>query len=201
MSLLLPQLTDGAFQHLLYRKVIPLPTRSDSFKRFLEDMTDHYRSAGMPWPATTGDVAKWMLSTGKIDINHPTLVRVLGDLLGQTWREERRKDGQGRTVRSKHSAKVREGGQLKLVWFDSAGAPRELMVHSVQNTRRMITGVITQAQIDVDSYNENDNIGEPIPWSNDFREEVHQQLILRKMSPPDITWEDEIEGEDEGWDD
>ena len=175
--------------------------RSDSFRRLLEDMTDAYKAAGMSWPATTGDVAKWMLTTGKIDINHPTMVRVLADMLGQTWREEKRKDGQGRVVRSKHSAKLKVAGQLKLMWFDSAGAPRDLMAHSFQNTRRMITGVITQAQIDVDSYNENDNPGEPIAWSNDFRQEVHQNLILRHMSPPDIIWDDEIEGEDEGWDD
>ena len=83
-------------------------------------------------------------------------------------REEYIIDPQGRKVRAKHAARIKQG----VLWDDIRTASLEHMHISFQQRRQQIVGDCKQLKLDVDSYNDNKNDSKPIQLVLDFTLDV-----------------------------
>jgi hypothetical protein len=75
----------------------------------------------------------------------------------KAMREEYIVDPQGRTVRAKHAARIRQGNRQMTLWADIRTASQNHMAIAFQQRRQQILGECHQLKSDVDSYNENAN--------------------------------------------
>ena len=94
-------------------------------------------------------------------------------------REEYYTDDQGRRVRVNHAARLMTGEKQQTFWDDIRSASRTHMHVSLQQRRDQIVGDCKQLKTDMDSYNENENTGEPIQMVFDFTQET-----WKKPKPP-----------------
>ena len=139
----------------------------------LQGIVNKYIKAGKPWPAEKRAIAAWAVQT-ELWKPHPSkLISQCAEELGEAMRQEHFTDKQGRSVRAKHAARVkdRDGKQITL-WGDLRTEPPNFMTISFQQRRQMILGECHQLKIDVDSYNQNGNSGEPIQVIFDFRTDL-----------------------------
>jgi hypothetical protein len=98
--------------------------------------------------------------------------------MGRALREEYHKDPQGRRVRSNHV--VRGEGETGYLWADIHTAPREHMVIAFDQRRDQIIADCAQLKADIDSYNQNQNIGgDPVQLRLDFTRDVHEYELAR----------------------
>ena len=70
-------------------------------------------------------------------------------------REEYIRDPQGREVRAKHAARMRENGRQFTLWADIRTASQAHMERAFGQRRKQILSDCRQLKADVDSYNEN----------------------------------------------
>lgn len=87
-------------------------------------------------------------------------------------REEYIVDAQGRTVRAKHAAPVKQDGEQAFLWADIRTAGRRHMENALQQRRQQIVGDCRQLKVDADGYNENPNAGRPIQMVFDFTQDL-----------------------------
>ena len=147
----------------------------------LQDVVNAYISSGEPWPASTLQIARWAVRTGRYHPQPSAVINQCADQLGRAMREEHIRDPQGRIVRAKHVAKVRQNGEQVALWADIRTASREHMEIAFQQRRRQIVGDCRQLKIDVDSYNQNANTGKPIQMVFDFTVDL-KELNLELVS-------------------
>jgi hypothetical protein len=88
--------------------------------------------------------------------------------LSRAMREEHILDPQGRSVRAKHAARIRENGKQFTLWADIRTASKDHMARAFQQRRRQILGDCRQLKADVDSYNDNRRPESPIQVIFDF---------------------------------
>jgi hypothetical protein len=148
-----------------------------SYTEQLQRVINEYIAAQRPWPATTREIAAWAIQRGLWKPQPAAMVRQCADELANAMREEYLVDPQGRTVRAKHV--VREH-QIAL-WADIRTASPEHMQMAFQQRRQQIVGDCRQLKVDVDSYNENYNHGEPIQMVFDFTNDI-EELELATMT-------------------
>lgn len=67
-----------------------------------------------------------------------------------------------------HAARMLSGEKQQTFWDDIRGASRTHMQVSLQQRRDQIVGDCKQLKTDMDSYNDNVNVGEPIQMVFDF---------------------------------
>ena len=120
----------------------------------LQRIVTEYRRDGRQWPATTKEIAKWAVTTGRYDLTGPTLERQCARELAQAMGLEYFSDSHGRRVRAKHPARITKGGQQLVLWDDIRTAPRHHMQMAFQLRRRRIASQCKQVKTDVDSYND-----------------------------------------------
>ena len=153
----------------------------------LQRLVGQYREAGMPWPATKQEIAAWAIAQGLWKPAPASLVKQLGDQIGQAMREEYHIDPQGRSVRSKHAARLpQEGVQVSFKWDDIRTADHTFMHVAFQHRRHAIVGDCKQLKADVDSYNENRQPSKPVQLILDFTQDVAEQEaaeLLSKTAP------------------
>lgn len=92
------------------------------------------------------------------------------------------RDPQGRTVRVKHAATIPRGDPRQMVWGDIRTATREHMAVAFQLRRQHILGECRQLKADVDSFNENRALSEPIQLVLDFTEDVAEMEAIRGLA-------------------
>lgn len=139
-----------------------------TFTEQLQAIAKKYISAGMPWPATAKRIAVWAINEG-LWKPHPTdLVNQCAEQLARAMREEYIIDAQGRSVRAKHAARIEQDGQQLMLWADIRTAPRRHMEVAFQQRRQQVVGDCRQLKLDVDSYNQNMSVGDPIQMCFDF---------------------------------
>jgi hypothetical protein len=134
-------------------------------------------------------IAEWAMRNGLFESHRETMVRMYADMLRRALREEYYRDPQGRTVRAKHSARMKIDGKQLCLWDDMRTAPRSFMQIAFQNRRRGIVADCHQLKTDMDSYNENNNKGEPIPLILDFGPDIEEIEVMG--SPPSFDEEDD----------
>ena len=145
-----------------------------NFTKQLQRITDRYREAGQPWPATAREIARWAILKNLWQPSHSDLINQCADQLARAMREEYYIDPQGRSVRTKHAAKIRRNGELVGLWDDIRTADREYMAIAFQQRRQQTVGDCRQLKTDVDSYNENRNMGAPVNLVLDFTKDVQE---------------------------
>ena len=118
--------------------------------------------------ATSREIAAWAMKTGKWAPQPGSMIERCAEELSRAMREEHILDPQGRSVRAKHAARIRENGKQFTLWADIRTATKEHMARAFQQRRRQILGDCRQLKFDVDSYNENRRPDEPIQVIFDF---------------------------------
>ena len=138
-----------------------------------------YRESGMPWPATTHDIARWAHREGKIE--RPTeeaLVAKTAEQIAKAMREEYFTDDKGRSVRAKHAARVGVRGRMRMLWDDIRTASSQHLGTAFQLRRQQIVGDCKQLKVDVDWFNEYRTPPQPVQLVLDFTDDVLEQEML-----------------------
>lgn len=141
---------------------------SKTFVEYMQDIANKYMDSGEPWPASTRDIAGWAIRNRLWEPSRSTLVDQCAEQLARAMREEYIHDPQGRTVRAKHAARREVNGEQQTFWADIRTAPRDHMELAFQQRRQQILGDCRQLKVDADSFNDNENPGEPIQMVFDF---------------------------------
>ncbi len=83
-----------------------------------------------------------------------------------------------RSVRAKHAMRTTRSGQQISLWADMRTANSNHMEIAFQQRRQHIVGECRQLKVDVDSYNDNINAGEPIQMIFDFTLDLEEMVDL-----------------------
>jgi hypothetical protein len=152
-----------------------------TYKEQLQRVAKDYRSAGMPWPAASTEIAAWAIDNNLWQAHRSTLISRCAEEISDALREEYYTDPQGRRVRTKHVARIEINGKQIPLWDDIRSGNRDHFLISVQNRRQQIVGDCLQLKIDVDSFNENNNPGGPIQLILDFSDDVDERIALEML--------------------
>ena len=136
---------------------------------------------GITGPTTLKDVGVWAIGKRLWQPQPEAVLRQFSADMGKALREEYYTDPQGRRVRTKHPARLpssEEGEQIVMVWDDIRVATREHMQLSFQQRRHGVVADCHQLKIDVESFNDNRNPGEPIQISFDFRADMEELEVV-----------------------
>lgn len=118
--------------------------------------------------ATARDIAAWAMQMGLWAPHPGSLIHQCAEELSRAMREEYITDPQGRMVRAKHAARMRENGLQFTLWADIRTASPTHMLRAFQQRRRQILGDCGQLKADVDSYSDNRQPEQPIQVIFDF---------------------------------
>lgn len=159
-----------------------------------EIITQAYTAAGGEWPATATDLAAFAVNQGYWQPGRGDAIKQCAEQLTHAMRLVMHTDPQGRKVRTKHVVgKELRNGVLAGLWDDVRTMSRQHMALAVQTRRNGIVHDCRRLKTDVDSYNENVNIGKPILLSLNFEFDVEEMGPL-----VDTTFdEEEIEETEE----
>lgn len=138
--------------------------------------------SGQAWPDSTHDIAKWAVNKGLWRPQPSVVIDQCANHLARAMREEHIVDPQGRLVRAKHVAKMERNGEQVALWEDIRTASRQHMEIALKQRRQQIVGDCKQLKTDVDSFNENRNLGKPIQMVFDFTLDLEESLDLRKSA-------------------
>jgi hypothetical protein len=144
----------------------------------LQSIIKEYQAAGQPWPASSHDIAQWALEIGRWAPQRSTLINRCAEEISRALREEYISDSQGRRLRAKHVARIEMNGRQVGFWADVRTAPREHMEIAFQQRRESISADCRQLKTDIDSYNENFNVGQPIQMVFDFTDDLAEAEAL-----------------------
>jgi hypothetical protein len=147
-----------------------------SYKDQLRGIVKEYRKTGQRWPASTHEIASWAMHNELWAPQHEDLLDQCAQQLAEAMREEYVTDPQGRRVRAKHAA--REGQAV--LWADIRDASREHMAIAFAQRRQQIVGDCRQLKADVDSFNENRAMIEPIQTSFDFTLDLMELALVER---------------------
>jgi hypothetical protein len=145
-----------------------------SYNAQMQGIVTKYRTSGERWPATTHEIAAWAIRKGLWEAYSTKMIDICAEHLARAMREEYFTDPQGRTVRAKHAARTDRDGEQLVLWADIRTASREHMAIAFQQRRQQIVGDCRQLKVDVDSYNENRNPGNPIQMVFDFTYDLEE---------------------------
>src|SRR2546426_1442984 len=156
---------------------IPKKEKSEmsSYNEQLLHIVEQYRSTGDEWPASRRQIARWAMDNHLWEPHPSTMLDQFARELGRAMREEYITDPQGRRVRAKHAARIKkEGGEEQYLWGDIRDRERTFMEASLQHRRGGVAQDCRQLKVDLDSFNENFNDGQPIQLSFDFTLDVEE---------------------------
>jgi hypothetical protein len=152
-----------------------------TYKEQLQKIAKDYRDAGMPWPASSREIASWAIDNSLWQAQRSTLISKCAEEISDALGEEYYTDPQGRRVRTKHVARVTVDGQQIPLWDDIRSGNRDHFLVSTQQRRQQVVGELCQLKTDVDSFNENNNRGESIQLVLDFSDDVNERLALYSL--------------------
>lgn len=125
--------------------------------------------------ATARDIAAWAIRSGRWRPQPGTLIDRCAEELSRAMREEYTVDPQGRSVRTKHAARIQSEGRQITLWADIRTASHGHMLRAFQQRRKQILGDCWQLKCDADSYNENRRPGEPVQIIFDFSLDLEER--------------------------
>jgi len=135
-----------------------------TYNEQLQRLVNKYIESGGTWPTTTRELAVWALRNKLWAPQKGEVINIFVEQLARAMREEYILDPQGRKVRAKHAARIKQA----VLWDDIRTASREHMQIAFQQRRQQIVGDCHQLKLDLDSYNENENDDLPIQMVFDF---------------------------------
>jgi hypothetical protein len=153
-----------------------------SYTEQMQHIANQYFGEGNSQTASTHEIAIWAIEKKLWEPQRGALINQCADELSRAMREEYFTDAQGRKVRAKHVARRDRDGRQSSLWADIRTAPRDHMETAFQQRRQQIVGDCRQLKIDVDSYNQNLNPGEPIQMIFDFNDDLAEIEIIEAIS-------------------
>jgi hypothetical protein len=153
-----------------------------SYSEQLQRIVKQYEEAGNPLPATAHEMAIWAIEQRLWEPQRSTVVDRCAEELARAKREEHKTDTHGRRVRVKHVAMIERDGRQAAFWADMRRAPREHMEIAFQQRRQQIVGDCRQLKWDMDSYNDNHNVGEEIQMIFDFTLDLEEIEALAAIA-------------------
>jgi hypothetical protein len=147
----------------------------------LQRIANRYIESGEPWPASARQIASWAIRKQLWFPQPSSLISRCADEIARAMRDEYLVDPQGRTVRVKHAAALRPDGGRQVVWADIRTATREHMAVAFQQRRQQILGDCRQLKADVDSFNENRSVRDPLQLVLDFTEDVAELEAIDRI--------------------
>jgi len=153
-----------------------------SYNEKLQELVRNYEKTGHMQPFTMREVAGWAYDNGLCQPQRSTIINRLAEDFSRAMRAEFHTDPQGRRVRTKHVAIFERNGKQYAFWADIRKASREHMERSLQQRRQAIVDDCRQLKSDVDSYNENQNPGEPIQLVLDFTDDMAEYEALKSVA-------------------
>lgn len=126
------------------------------------------------------EIASWAFHNGLHKPNVSRIIDLIAADIAQLFREEYRKDHQGRSYRAKHAVTTRDKGRTATLWgdMDDPEAPHDHFVKSFANRRRQIVGDCLQLSTDVDVYNDKHKAQEVIQLTLDFTKDIEELQLL-----------------------
>jgi hypothetical protein len=147
---------------------------ASTYTRQLWNIAEAYQQSGEPWPASTRTIVRWARKKNLLTMREADIDVRLADDLSRALREQYYIDPQGRSVRTKHCARLKVNGEQQTLWDDLRTADRDFMTIASQQRRQQIVGDCRQLKRDVDSFNENHNPGDPLKMVFDFTYDVDE---------------------------
>jgi len=114
------------------------------------------------------------------------LIGRLAEDLSRALREEYYTDPQGRSVRTKHAARIKKDGENLSFWDDIRTAERPHMEMAFQQRRQGIVGDCRQLKTDADSFNQNANSGPPIQLIFDFTDDLAELEAMDALEAVEV---------------
>lgn len=161
---------------------MPKSKNAEATNKRRQEIVGLYREAGQKWPATSLEIADWAIRTEQWRPSPQSIRSQLAELLSQAMREEYITDPQRRRVRAKHAATRNVDGKQQVFWADirdKTPSNREHMEVAFQNRRQQVVSDCLQLKTDMDSFNDNWNIGEPIQTTFDFTDDLVEAEMMR----------------------
>ena len=147
---------------------MPRSKTNRTYNEQIQTIVQRYQRDGERWPATARNIAAWAIRKGLWEPRKSAVVDQCADHISRAMREEYITDPQGRRVRAKHAARLKQGEEQLTLWGDIRTASREHMDVAFKQRREQVVGDCRQLKTDVDSYNENVNEADPIQMIFDF---------------------------------
>ena len=110
-----------------------------SYYEQLRSIADQYFSEH-DGSATAREIAAWATATKRWPPQPGSLIDQCAEELSRAMREDYYTDPQGRTVRAKHAARMRENGKQFTLWADIRRASPAHMQRAFQQRRKQILG-------------------------------------------------------------
>ena len=152
-----------------------------SYSEQLRTIANHYFDEHNG-TATAREIAAWAIRTRLWEPQPGSVIDQCAEELSRAMREEYIIDPQGRSVRAKHAARIRENGKQQTLWADIRTANPEHMQRAFQQRRKQIIGECWQLKSDVDSYNDNRKPEEPVQVVFDFTLDLAELAAARKQA-------------------
>jgi hypothetical protein len=124
-----------------------------TYQEYMQEIADDFFAESGNWRATSTEIAVWAIQHQLWEPPSQITVKMCARDISRALREEYVSDSQGRSVRTKHAARITEGPSQHVFWADIRSAPREHMELAFQQRRRQIVGDCRQLKLDVDFYN------------------------------------------------
>jgi hypothetical protein len=172
------------------KKKSPRPL-SPMTKQLLQ-IADDYRSETGLNEIDPLALAAWAQANNRADLPRQSVIRTLARAFSRAMREDYIEDDQGEPVRNRHAYKKGDGPKQQVMWFLMEEATPEKMRLSAGWRRRGIQAGCFQLDRDLDYFNKNYNLGEPLEVSYDFSQDVAERKEYGEYddTPPEDEFED-----------
>jgi hypothetical protein len=152
-----------------------------SYIKQMQRLADEFYEVTGKTTASTKEMAKWAISTGKWQRHEDAALRQCAQDFADALREDYDTNPKtGRRYRTKHVAPVKRGSKSEMLWADMKRAAREFMESAFRLRRNQIVGDCYQLKQDVDTYNDRYNKGEQILLPLDFTPDVEEMEEMTK---------------------
>jgi hypothetical protein len=149
-----------------------------SYNEQMQSLAKDYQTATGSVTFSLKEMFAWAMKEERWAPGQDAIMRQFCEDMGRALREEYIRDAQGRRVRAKHA--VRLDGEQGVFWADLHTDPREHMIVAFDQRRDQIIADCAQLKADIDSYNDNQNDGEPVQLNLNFTRDVREYELARE---------------------
>ncbi len=147
---------------------------ASTYVESMQKLTKEYFDVTGNELATTRDIAKWMLATNRWEPPSNLILQKCRDDIARAMREEYITGDDGRPVRAKHAARIKNEHKQQTFWADIRTAPRKHMEIAFHQRREQIVGECRQLARDADYYSKKRTDEQPIQIYFDFTDDVEE---------------------------
>jgi hypothetical protein len=151
-----------------------------SYMRQMQILADEFFCETGRVSATKTEMAAWAIRTGRWNRQEEVALKQCADDFAEALRVEYVTDPKGRRVRTKYAATLEREGKKQTFWGDRKNVGREFIEVSVKQQRNRVAGELYQMKVDLDSYNELYNDGEPLQIPLDFTPDIEELEEMAK---------------------